>query len=112
MEITKVAKVCHEVNRAYCKATGMPELPAWDEAPQWMRDSAIQGVRAMVESKATTPEQLHQKWVEYKVKEGWVWGPKKDPEKKTHPSLLPYDALLPAEKVKDYLFAAVVNSML
>ncbi len=41
----QIARVAHEVNRAYCQALGDNSQPAWEDAPQWQRDSAMLGVK-------------------------------------------------------------------
>jgi hypothetical protein len=40
--IDQVARVCHEANRAYCQTLGDNSQPAWDDAPEWQKDSARQ----------------------------------------------------------------------
>ena len=40
MEMDSIARVCHEVNRAYCQALGDDSQPTWEEAPEWQRASA------------------------------------------------------------------------
>jgi hypothetical protein len=61
----------------------------------------------------TTPEDSHKNWLAHKVKDGWVYGPVKDVEKKEHPCMVPYEELPLEQRVKDYLFRAVVlKSML
>lgn len=42
----------------------------------------------------------HEVWAVGKLKEGWAYGPKIDPELKQHPSLIPYEEL--SEEQKDY----------
>jgi hypothetical protein len=37
----EIARVAHEVNRAYCEALGDHSQPPWREAPQWQRESAL-----------------------------------------------------------------------
>lgn len=39
---------------------------------------------------------------------GWVYGEKRDTEKKTHLDLVPYDQLLEEERQKDAIFLAMV----
>lgn len=36
--LDKIARVCHEVNRAYCQALGDNSQPAWEDAPAWQRE--------------------------------------------------------------------------
>lgn len=109
MRIEEIAKVCHEVNRAYCLSIGDASQPAWEDAPQWQRDSAIKGVEFHL-SGETTPEQSHESWMKEKVATGWTYGPIKDPDKKEHPCMVPYDQLPLEQRTKDYLFKSVVDS--
>jgi hypothetical protein len=50
-------------------------------------------------------------WCRSKVADGWVFGPVKDADAKTHPCLVPYDALPREQQRKDALFVAVVNAL-
>lgn len=43
MENEKIARVAHEVNKAYCEALGDMSQPVWEEAPEWQRASATSG---------------------------------------------------------------------
>lgn len=105
-----IAHVCHEANRAIQEITGDPQpSPIWDEAPDWQRDSAIEGVVKAVDG--ATPEMLHASWSESKIKDGWVYGRTKNPVAKTHPCLVHYEQLPLEQKVKDYVFNAIVLTM-
>lgn len=106
-----VAAVCHAVNRAYCQSQGDHSQPTWDNAPDWMRESAIKGVHYLVEHPDAGPSAQHDAWLEAKRADGWIYGPVKDPENKQHPCMVPYDDLPAAQKAKDYLFQAVVRSL-
>lgn len=112
--IEQVAKVCHEANRAYCQTIGDNSQPTWEEAPEWQRDSAKQGVKFHFAQHATgvdpSPSASHEKWLEQKRAEGWTYGPVKDVEKKEHPCFLPYDGLPLDQRRKDYIFAAVAKA--
>jgi hypothetical protein len=44
LSIDQIAQIAHEVNRAYCKATGDNSQMPWEEAPDWQIASAINGV--------------------------------------------------------------------
>lgn len=109
MNIQEIAKVCHEVNRAYCLSIGDTSQPSWEEAPQWQKDSAIKGVLFHLEGD-TTPEQSHESWMKEKLETGWKYGPVKDPDKKEHPCMVPYNQLPIEQRAKDYLFKSVVDS--
>jgi hypothetical protein len=107
----EVAKVAHEVNRAYCLSLGDASQPSWDAAPEWQRASCIAGVRHHRDYPDCTPEQSHEEWMRVKQADGWKWGPRKDVVRKEHPSFLPYAQLLATEKAKDYIFGAVVAQL-
>ncbi|MER2007439.1 MAG: RyR domain-containing protein [Psychrobacillus sp.] len=106
--INDIAKLCHEVNRAYCISIGDNSQPPWNEAPIWQKESAYNGVMFHLNNDVT-PEQSHENWLEQKKLEGWTWGPVKDPEKKEHPCFIEYDKLPTEQKTKDYLFKAICD---
>ncbi len=105
------ARHAHEINRAYCLAIGDTSQPTWDDAPEWQRSSAHNGVRGALAG--NTPEQSHEGWSLEKVTAGWVHGPVKDPDATppTHPCLVPYAELPPAQRVKDHLFLAAEHGL-
>ncbi len=109
--VEKIAKTCHEVNRASCAAFGDWSQLAWEDAPQWQRDSAITGVRFHIANPDATPEQSHEKWLETKRADGWTYGPVKNAERKLHPCFKPYFELPVEQQVKDYLFRATVHAL-
>lgn len=111
MRIEHIARVCHEVNRAYCQALGDNSQPRWEEAPNWQRESAIKGVRFHLENPNAGPDHSHNAWLEEKRATGWKYGPVKDPEKKEHPCFVPYEQLPVEQKAKDYLFRATVHAL-
>ena|SRR6185295_8272365 len=109
--VIEIARVAHEVNRAYCTAIGDTSQVAWEDAPQWQKDSAFAGVSQIFDDPSTTPEQSHENWMAAKIADGWTHGDVKDAEAKTHPALVPYAELPIEQKIKDYLFGAVVRSL-
>lgn len=104
MNVTDLAKVCHEANRAYCQTIGDMSQAPWEEAPQWQKDSAIAGVHFNLENPDAPASASHESWLAVKEADGWTYGPVKDPAKKEHPCYLPYDELPPEQKCKDALF--------
>lgn len=109
-EIEGIARVCHDANRAWQIASDDPVVsPAWDEAPDWQRASALEGVSKALDG--ASGEQLHQDWCDFKSGDGWVYGPVKDEAAKTHPCLVPYSELPPEQRRKDDLFAAIVAAL-
>ena len=111
VDVASIARVCHEVNRAYCAAIGDSSQPPWDEAPEWQRKSAKDGVRFALDNPDAPPSASHDNWLAGKADDGWKYGPVKDVEKKEHPAFLPYDDLPLEQRVKDHLFQAVVRAM-
>lgn len=111
MDVTAIAKVCHEANRAYCAGLGDSSQPSWESAPAWQQESAINGVKHALDSPAAAPSDSHASWLAEKRAAGWKFGPVKDPEKKEHPCFVPYEQLPPEQKRKDALFLAVVRAL-
>ena len=107
-----IARVCHEVNRAYCAALGDHSQVAWIDAPQWQRDSAIAGVEFIRTHPDAKPSASHKSWLKQKEADGWKFGAVKDAEKKEHPCFVPYDELPVEQKAKDHIFGAIVRAML
>lgn len=107
----QVARVAHEVNRAYCLALGDTSQPAWEDAPQWQRDSALLGVQLHTENPDAGPQASHESWMAQKVAEGWTYGPEKRPDLKQHHCMVPFDQLPREQQAKDYLFRAVVRAL-
>jgi hypothetical protein len=112
LSIEEIANVCHQVNKAYCTGLGDHSQPEWELAPDWQRQSAINGVRAHIESGLTMlPEDSHNAWMKQKSDEGWVYGLVKDVTAKTHPCMVLYSELPEHQRIKDYLFREVVHTL-
>jgi len=109
--IKTIAQVAHEANRAWCAANGDFSQPAWDDAPQWQRDSAVDGVRFHLENPDAGDSASHENWMRHKVADGWVYDDVKDPEAKTHPCMVPFDQLPREQQAKDALFRAIVHAI-
>jgi hypothetical protein len=107
--IEACASAAHEANRRYCISIGDSSQPHWEDAPEWQKNSARQGVKLALEG--ATPEQSHRSWLALKESEGWAYGPVKDVAAKTHPCMLPYAELPEAQRKKDGLYLAVVRAM-
>lgn len=112
ISIEDIAKVAHEVNRAYCATIGDNSQPSWEEAPQWQRDSAVSGVKHIAGGYVTAAAESHGSWCAHKLLHGWKYGPVKDERKKEHPCLVPYRKLPAEQRAKDHLFFAVVKALL
>lgn len=109
MTVVQIARVCHETNRAYCFSIGDTSQKSWEEAHEWQRESAIAGVKYRLENPSAPPSAQHDAWTKDKLEAGWVYGPEKDAEKKTHPCLVAYNELPEEQRKKDELFQAIVD---
>ena len=111
MNEEQIARAAHEVNRAYCQALGDNSQSAWEDAPQWQRDSAVLGVRLHTENPDAGPQASHASWMKQKLEEGWKYGAFKDPENKMHPCIVPFAELPREQQAKDFIFRAVVHAL-
>ena len=110
MQLDDIARVCHEVNRAYCQALGDNSQPEWKDAPQWQRESARMGVDLHTMGDFG-PEASHISWMKNKLDEGWKYGPVKDADLKEHPCIVPFGQLPREQQAKDFIFRAVVHAL-
>lgn len=107
-----IAELTYEINRTYCKHLGDQSFPnPWATAEEWQKNTNRQGVQAHLRDPSLSAKRSHTSWMQAKLADGWVYGPTKDAEKKTHPALLPYEALSPEVKLKDFLFKTVVDTL-
>ena len=107
--VEKIARLAHEVMRAYDAALGARK-PNWQLAPVWMKRSTRNGVLYAIRNPDVSPAAAHEEWCRKKVEEGWSHGAD-DAGARTHPCLLPYDELTLEHRVKDYLFLGVVRAL-
>ncbi len=106
-----IARVCHEANRALCMTQNDSSQPKWEDAPDWQKNSALDGVKFHFENPDAGASASHDNWREDKVNDGWTWGPVKDPEKKQHPCMVAFDELPIQQRLKDYLFKSIVHAL-
>lgn len=109
--IEDIAELCHEMNRTYCACIGDSSQKSWKDSPDWQKKSAINGVKFHLENPKSNPEDSHINWMKQKTAEGWVYGLEKDPVKKTHPCLKPYEELSMPQKAKDVIFITTVKTL-
>jgi hypothetical protein len=111
MKKEQIAQVAHEINKAYCESVGDLSQPSWEDAPNWQKTSAINGVQFHLDNPGASPSASHDAWMKQKTEEGWKHGPVKDPAKKEHPCYVPYEQLPAEQKSKDYLFKQTIHSL-
>lgn len=111
-----IARVCHEANRAYAYIInedvefGEEVAPQWSECAEGMRIGAMSGVLNRI-LYGNNPEHSHVEWMESRLNDGWVYGPKKDIKNKIHPALVPYSELPERTKTKDQLFYDILSAV-
>lgn len=106
--IEEVAKTAHEANRGISEGNPL----SWDDSSEEIRQSAIDGVKSVINDPTITPEKSHNNWMRWRESNGWVFGEVKDEEAKTHPCMVPYNELPEDERVKDQVFVDTVKSEL
>lgn len=110
--IEAIAEICHETNRVYCEILGDATQVPWAMAPEWQKESSINGVKFCLENPDASPSQNHDNWLAEKIADGWTYGEVKDPYNKTHPCCVPYEELPETQKMKDTLFKNIVASFI
>lgn len=109
--IEAIARVCHEANRAWCVARDDGSQRGWLMAEPWQRESVIKGVEFALANPDASASGLHDAWMADKERDGWVYGEMKDPIKKTHPCIVPFEQLPPMQQTKDHLLCAIVRAL-
>lgn len=107
----EIARVVHESVRAWAAAHGEAPMPAWNNAPAWMKASTRESVAHILAHPDEGPGAQHVQWMNAKLRDGWRLGPVKDAAAKTHPLLIPYDELPDFQQRKDALVIAVVKAL-
>ncbi|MFN7056454.1 RyR domain-containing protein [Hyphomonas sp.] len=107
----RIARVVHEALRAWSAANGQHDIPAWEEAPDWMQASTCESVHHALTHPEESGEAQHAQWLRQKEAGGWRYGPVKDAAAKTHPLMVPWNALPDVERRKDVLLQAVVRAL-
>lgn len=111
MNLNDIARVAHEVNKAYCEALGDTSQQSWEDAPEWQRQSALTGVNLHIQNPDVGAQASHVSWMNEKVADGWTYGPEKRPDIKQHPCIVPFDKLPVNQQAKDFIFRGVVHAL-
>lgn len=109
MQVEQIARICHQVNKAYCESIGDNSHLDWEDTPDWQKESSMIGVEFHLKNDAG-PEASHESWLKQKEEDGWKYGPVKDVTKKEHPCFVPFNQLPREQQAKDFLFRAVVHA--
>src|SRR6185295_19674403 len=110
-QVWKIAQVAHETWRAWQKANGQPAGPPWSRAPKWMREASYEAVHWRLNNPKAPASAQDDQWLATKKADGWTYGRVKSGVKKTHPMILPYADLPEAERRKDAMVGALIDSL-
>jgi len=110
MNIEQVATICHETNKAFCHSIDDHSQKSWAEAEEWQRQSAVKGVEFAIANPEAPASAQHDAWFSDKERDGWKFGPLKNPATKEHPCMVPYSQLPLDQQLKDHLFKAIVRA--
>lgn len=111
MDIETIARIAHQLNKAYCESIGDNSQPNWKDAPDWQKKSAINGVIFHQKNPGFSARASHENWLKEKFSNGWKYGPTKNQEKKEHPCCVDYNELPQEQKSKDYIFKSIVEEL-
>lgn len=111
MKLTDIARICHDANRTYCATLGDHSQVPWDEAEDWQRNSAVEGVKFHIDNPEAPASAGHESWLKHKITEGWQYGADKDPDNRRHPCMVAFKDLPPAQQAKDHLFSAICKAL-
>lgn len=109
-QVYEIARVCHYALKAYDENVGGDGYVAWDRMNSEMREVVMDGVRFCLGNDNVTGEMLHRNWMVKMIAEGWVFGVERDLKRKTHPHVIPWRQLSNVQRMKDILFAGIVES--
>ena len=112
-DVLQVARMCHEANKVWCEMHGDDSQPSWNDAPEWQRESAVNGVLFHRDNPDAGDSASHDNWMREKVAAGWVHGEEKNPDATppTHPCLVEFDDLPHFQRKKDAIFRALCHAL-
>lgn len=110
VDLETIARTGHEAVRSLAQSFGDHSHLSWEESPDWVRNSAINGAALHVLNPGLSAEATHEAWLKAKQEEGWSCGPTKDADRKEHPCMVPYSELSTEHRLKDHLFKSVVDA--
>ncbi|GBC62521.1 hypothetical protein DENIS_3493 [Desulfonema ishimotonii] len=107
--VEQAARSFHQHLKAFRESLGDYTLPDWEETTKHNREMGVRFVRYTLANQSITPESHHEKWVANMAKRGWRHGNERNPDKKTHPCMVPWEDLPYHEQAKTVLMIATVN---
>jgi hypothetical protein len=108
-KIARVARGAHNLIVVYCRLHGDYTIKDWEDAEGWQRESTIDMVKHTLAGNYS-PRAEHERWLDGKLKRGYVYGAQKnDDETKgplTNPNIRPYVELPLIQRMKDNILIA------
>ncbi len=106
----EIAKIVYEATRLEAKWSKRSIVPEkWEKRDEKFRKQFIDITDKYInQDELPTPKQAHDSWVRAYRKMGWKFGSKRDTIKKTHPDILPFEALPKDERDKDAIFLMAI----
>ena len=109
MTTERRAEFVYNAARLAAIAAQAPVIPVpWVEREEPFRKQFLEVIeRQCGPNRKTSPRELHEDWVQAYEAMGWAHGPVYSKEKRTHPDMVPYEALGRLERDKDDVFVAL-----
>lgn len=112
MKPIEIAAVCHEANRELTRILKDVPLQAhWDDCDADMKAMVLKGIEWRCNNPDAPASASHEAWMQDRLSLGWVLGPERSNEKKTHPALVPYKDLPPGVQLKDKVFVSIILAL-
>lgn len=111
MKLKHLAKIYHENIRMLQEINSEKVSPPWEDTPDWMIEGTFDSINFHLANPAASASASHENWMGEKIRTGWRFGPVKDPDKKTHPLLIPFSELPAEQQMKDILGKALIDTM-
>ena len=108
---TLMAKTAFNTMQIIRKYNREDDIETWDKL-NYERKKQVRGtVNAVIENPYITAKEIHIKWENIKLKDGWKYAPATDRSKKLHACLVPFEKLNDYQKMKDDIFIEIVKNI-
>lgn len=107
--LERQAVFIYEAARLQAASVGAPIIPEpWDDRDEKFRTQMLGNVAKMMgPDRFTDPVEAHNSWWDAYQDMGWVYGPERNVDAKTHPDMVPFEDLGWEERIKDAVYIAL-----
>lgn len=110
MEIASIGKITFDNISDFSTETLSDGFgTTWELLPKWKKGRHIMLVELAINNDEIMPEEIHEKWIEFKTLDGWKYDFTYNREAKTSPNLLAFPDLPTIVKAKTFLFLSQIN---